>query len=153
MPTQPKDREVHMPLRYGVNEGLGWRAFAEGPQRERISAQLHAIDTQIIRLFLFEKYSPSPVTEWGRFANCVDQVLRVGAIPMVTFTRCPSPLDDAHALASFAEQCADVVWGCIERWGSDAVRDWLWCIGSEPNSGWANPGSSFERYRDMYELV
>jgi hypothetical protein len=145
--------EIRMRLRYGVNQADECWTFARGPQRERILAQLREIDTRIIRLFLFDKWAPNPVTEWPVFASYVQAVLDVGAVPMITFAKCRRPVDDPRAIRWFAGQCADVVWGCIEQWGGQMVRDWYWCVWNEPNSDWIGGGLSFEQYRRIYEEV
>lgn len=59
--------EARMQLRYGFNEADNWWHFALGPQRERIWAQLRKMDTRIIRIFLFDKHAPDPVTQWDLF--------------------------------------------------------------------------------------
>src|SRR5712692_9173216 len=112
----PNPTEMRMHLRYGVNEVDSWWHFALGPQRERIWARLREIDTRIIRIFLFDKHTPDPVTEWHVFASYVQAVLNVGATPLVTFAKFHRPFDDPRAVRWFASQCADVVWNCIEQW-------------------------------------
>ena len=143
--------ETRMRLRYGVNETDCWWDFALGPQREQIWARLRDIDSRIIGIFLFDKGAPDPVAEWGLFASSVQAVLNVGARPMITFAKFRRPFDDPRAVRWFANQCADVVWGCIEQWGGEVVRDWYWCVWNEPNSAWIGGGLSFEQYRCIYE--
>ena len=147
----PNPPEIRMRLRYGVNEADSWWHFALGPQREHIWARLREMDTRIIRIFLFDKYAPDPVTEWSVFAAYVQAVLNVGATPMITFAKFPPPFDDPRALRRFAGRCADVVWNCIEQWGGEVVRDWYWCVWNEPNSPWVSGGLAFEQYRRIYE--
>lgn len=142
-----------MSLRYGVNEADSWWHFALGPQRERIWSRLRELNVGIIRIFVYDKYAPDPVTEWNAFASYIQAVLNVGAVPMITFARCRRPLDDARAVRWFAHQCGDVVWSAIEHWGPDAVRDWYWCVWNEPNSTWIGGGASFEQYRRIYEAI
>ena len=125
-----------MQMLYGVNQADQCRDFALGPARERIWRHLREIDTRMIRLFLFDKGAPDPVTEWPVFASYVQAVLNVGATPMITFAKLNRPLDDPRAVRWFANQCADVVWNCIEQWGGEAVRDWYWCVWNEPNNEW-----------------
>jgi Glycosyl hydrolases family 39 len=145
--------KMRMQLRYGVNETDSWWHFALGPKREQIWARLREMDTRIIRIFLFDKNAPDPVTDWHLFASYIQAVLNVGAIPMVTFAKFPRPVDDPRAVRWFANRCADVVWSCIEEWGGETVRDWYWCIWNEPNNTWISGGLSFEQYRCIYEEV
>jgi hypothetical protein len=109
--------------------------------------------TQIIRIFLFDKGAPDPVTEWTLFRSYVNAVLAVGAVPMVTFAKFDRPLSDPRAIRWFAEKCGEVVWSCLEEWGEKRVREWYWCVWNEPNSDWIGGGLSFEQYRDIYERV
>jgi hypothetical protein len=136
-----------------VTEAENWWHFALGPHRERIWARLREIDTRIIRIFLFDKQAPDPVTDWESFAAYIQAVRNVGATPMVTFAKFHRPFDDPRAVRWFAERCADVVWGCIDQWGGEVVRDWYWCVWNEPNSAWIGGGLSFEQYRRIYEEV
>jgi hypothetical protein len=145
--------EVQNHMRYGVNESDSWWYFALGPQRERIWARLRALNTRIIRVFLFDKHAPDPVANWHDFAAYIQAVLNVGAIPFITFAKFRRPFDDARAVRWFANQCADVVWGCIEQWGGEVVRNWYWCIWNEPNNDWIGGGINFEQYRRVYEAV
>ena len=137
-------------LRYGVNEATSWRQFALGPHRERIRARLCAIHTEIIRIYVFDRYTPDPVTDWPSFARYVQAALDVGATPMITFTRFRPPFDDTFTVRWFARRCGDVVWNSIEQWGGDAVREWYWCIWNDPNSEWNYPGFTFDQYREIY---
>jgi len=147
--------ETRMRLRYGVNETDSWWHFALGPQRETIWGRLREMDTRIIRIFVFDKKTPDPVTDWHLFASYIQAVLNVGAIPMITFAKFPLPrlVDDPRAVRWFANQCADVVWSCIEQWGGETVRDWYWCVWNEPNNTWISGGLGFEQYRRIYEEV
>jgi hypothetical protein len=145
--------ERRMKLRYGVNQADECWDFALGPQRERIWARLRAIDTRMVRLFVFDKQAPDPVREWRKFASYIQAVLEIGAIPMMTFGKLQRPFDDPRAIRWFANQCADVVWNCIEEWGGETVRNWYWCVLNEPNNGWISGGLTFEQYRCIYEQV
>ena len=145
--------EVRMKLRYGVNQADECWDFALGPARERIWSNLRDIDTRLVRIFLFDKQAPDPLTEWPVFAAYVQAVLDIGAVPMITFAKFHRPFGDPRAVRWFAGQCADVVWSCIEQWGASVVRDWYWCIWNEPNSDWIGGGLSFEQYRRIYEEV
>ena len=145
--------QVRMRMLYGVNEADEWYEFALGPERERIWERFREIDTRLIRVFLFDKGGPDPVTDWPTFRSYVQAVLNVGAIPMITFAKFRRPFDDPRAIRWFAGQCSDVVWNCLEEWGPEAVRDWFWCVWNEPNSDWIGGGVSFEQYRRIYEAV
>jgi hypothetical protein len=137
-------------LRYGVNEATGWRHFATGEHRERIRERLCAITTQIVRIYVFDRHTPDPVTDWPGFARYVQGVLDAGATPMITLSRFRPPFDDAATVRWFAQRCGDLAWNCIEQWGGDVVREWYWCVWSEPNSDWISPGLTFDRYRQIY---
>jgi hypothetical protein len=150
---EPKPDEKRLQMLYGVNQADQCGDFALGAARERIWQRLRDIDTRLIRLFLFDKGAPNPVTEWPVFASYVQAVLNVGATPMITFAKLHRPLDDVRAVRWFANQCADVVWNCVEQWGGDTVRDWYWCVWNEPNNAWISGPVSFEQYRRIYEEV
>src|SRR5262249_18609256 len=111
------------------------------------------VDTRMIRLFLFDKGAPDPVREWPVFAAYVQAVLNVGATPMITFAKLHRPLDDPRAVRWFANQCADVVWNCIEQWGGEKVRDWCWSSWKRPNSAWTGGRVTFEQSRRIYEEI
>ncbi|MGY1641519.1 hypothetical protein ACI782_10355 [Geodermatophilus sp. SYSU D00703] len=152
MPLDPLPRK-RLQMRYGVNQADQCADFAVGPHRETIWERLREVDTSLVRLFLFDKGAPDPVERWPTFAAYVQAVLELGATPMVTFAKLHRPLDDPRALRWFAGQCGDVVWGCVEQWGPEAVADWYWCVWNEPNSDWVGGGLSFEQYRRVYEAV
>jgi hypothetical protein len=143
---------ARMQLRYGFNEADSWWHFAHGPQRERIWARLRALRPRVVRIFLFDKSAPDPVSDWPQFAAYVQAVLNLGAVPMVTFAKSPRSVDDARGVRWFATRCADVVWSCMDQWG-EQVGDWYWCVWNEPNSTWIGGGLSFEQYRRVYEEV
>ena len=145
--------ERRMRLRYGVNEADSWWYFALGPHRERLWGRLRELNTQVIRIFVFDKHAPDPVTAWDEFRAYIDAVLNVGAVPMVTFAKSHRPTDDARGLRWFATRCSDVVWAAQEEWGAERVNEWYWCIWNEPNSTWIGGGLSFEQYRRVYEEV
>jgi hypothetical protein len=144
-------KRLHM--RYGVNQADQCADFATGAHRETIRKRLREVNTGLVRLFLFDKGAPDPVEQWPTFAAYVQAVLELGATPMITFAKLHRSVDDPRALRWFAGQCSDVVWGCVEQWGADAVADWYWCVWNEPNSEWVGGGLSFEQYRRVYEAV
>jgi hypothetical protein len=144
---------VRSRLRYGVNEATCWRAFTLGPHREEIGDRLRAIGTQVVRIYVFDRYTPDPVKDWPGFARCVQAVLEAGATPMITLTRFRPPFEDAAALRWFVQRCGELAWSCVEHWGGKIVRDWYWCVWNEPNSPWLNPGLNFDIYRRIYTEV
>jgi hypothetical protein len=148
----PKPAETRLQLCYGLNEADSWWHFARGPHRGRIQKRLRELRPNIVRIFLFDKRTPDPVEEWAAFAEYVQAVLNVGAVPMITFAKFRRPFDDPRALHWFADRCGDVVWGCIEQWG-EVVRDWYWVVWNEPNNTWIGGGLRFESYRRIYEEV
>jgi hypothetical protein len=149
----PRPGETRMRMLYGVNQADQCWDFALGAARERIWERLRAIDTRMVRLFLFDKGAPGPVAEWPVFASYVQAVLNIGAVPMITFAKLSRPLDDPRAVRWFANRCADVVWNCVEQWGGEVVRDWYWCVWNEPNNAWISGTVTFEQYRRIYEEV
>ena len=153
MSQSGRPNETRMQMFYGVNQADQCADFAIGPARKRIHQQLRDIDTRIIRLFVFDKSAPDPVTEWPTFASYIQAVLDVGAVPMLTFAKLRRPLDDPRAIRWFTNQCGDVVWNCIEQWGGEAVRNWYWCVWNEPNNSWISGPVTFEQYRRVYEDV
>jgi hypothetical protein len=140
-------------LRYGVNESTGWRGFALDKHSETIRNCLRAIDTKIIRIYAFDRYTPDPVRDWPNFARYVQAVLDAGAVPMITLTRFRPPFEDVATARWFAQRCGELAWNCIEQWGGEAVREWYWCVWNEPNSDWINPGFTFDQYRKIYVEV
>ena len=125
-----------MKLRYGFNEIDGWAAFALGDHREKIRRRLQLMGTQVIRVFVFDKPVPDPVKEWHWFAAVLQAVLDAGAKPMITFAKFHPPFDKPASIRDFTSRCCEIVWGCLEQWGGDEVKDWYWCVWNEPN----NPG-------------
>src|SRR5437867_11818709 len=145
--------ETRMKMRYGVNQADQCWDFAVGPERAFIAQQLRRIDTKMIRLFLFGKGAPDPVTDWPMFASYIQAVLDAGAVPMITFAKLRRPLDDPRAIRWFAEQCGEVAWHCLEQWGPQRVRDWYWCVWNEPNNAWISGPVTFEQYKRIYEAT
>jgi len=145
--------EIQMRMQYGVNQADACQAFALGDSRLRIWQRLRDIDTRLIRLFLYDKGAPDPVTQWPIFASYVEAVLHVGAKPMITFAKLHKPISDLAAVEDFANQSGEVVRCCIEQWGGDIVRDWYWCVCNEPNNEWISGPVTFAQYRHIYEQV
>ena len=83
---------------------------------------------------MFDKPVPDPVKEWHWFAAVLQAVLDAGAKPMVTFAKFHPPFDDPRNIRDFVSRCCEIVWGCIEQWGGDEVKDWYWCVWNEPNN-------------------
>jgi hypothetical protein len=140
-----------MQLRYGFNEIDAWWHVGLGEHREKIRRQLKLMDTQVMRIFVFDKPVPDPVWEWDLFAAYVQAVLDAGALPMITFAKFHPPHDDPRNLRTYITRSKDVVWGCLEQWGADVVRDWYWCVWNEPNNVPVGGGLSFPTYRRIYE--
>lgn len=142
-----------MQLRYGFNEVDGWWQLSHGPAREAIRRRLRRMRTEVMRIFVFDKPVPDPVRDWPLFAGYVQAVLDAGAVPMVTFAKYHPPHDDPRGLREYAERCLEVAWGCLEQWGPDVARDWLWCIWNEPNNYQVGGDLTFPQYRRIYEEV
>jgi len=142
-----------MQLRYGFNEIDAWWHVGLGEYRDKIRRRLRLMDTQVMRIFVFDKPVPDPVLEWPLFAAYVQAVLDAGARPMITFAKFHPPHDDPRNLRTYVARSTDIVWGCIEQWGGETVRDWYWCVWNEPNNFPVGGGLSFPRYRHIYEAV
>jgi hypothetical protein len=144
---------MKMTMLYGVNQADACQAFALGNSSELIQERLRNIGTRMIRLFLYDKGAPDPVTQWPTFVSYVQAVLNVGAKPMITFAKMHKPVDDLEAIDEFANRSGDVVRRCIEQWGGDIVRDWYWCVWNEPNNEWISGPVTFAQYRHIYEQI
>jgi hypothetical protein len=142
-----------MKLRYGFNEIDGWAAFSMGEHREEIHRRLRLMGTDVIRLFVFDKPVPDPFSEWHFFAAVVQAVLDVGAKPMITFAKFHPPFDNPRYIRKFVDRSAEVVWGCLEQWGGEEVKDWYWCVWNEPNNPDVGGNVSYQHYRHIYEEV
>ena len=142
-----------MQLRYGFNEIYGWSHFSKGPHRELIQRRHCLMGTQVVRLFVFDQPVPDPIKEWHLFAGTVQAVLDIGAKPMLTFAKFTPPFDDPRNISQFVARCSEVVWGCIEQWGGEAVKDWYWCVWNEPNNLLVGGDLTFAQYRPIYEAV
>ena len=140
-----------MQLRYGFNEIDAWWHVGIGEHRDKIRRQLKLMNTQVMRIFVFDKPVPDPVWEWHLFAAYVQAVLDAGALPMITFAKFHPPHDDPRNLRTYITRSKDVVWGCLEQWGGEVVRDWYWCVWNEPNNLPVGGGLSFPTYRRIYE--
>jgi hypothetical protein len=142
-----------MQLRYGFNEVYGWWHFSRGEHREQIRRRHRLMGTQVIRLFVFDQPVPDPFKDWHLFAGTVQAVLDVGAKPMITFAKFPPPFDDPRNIRHFVARCSEMIWGCIEQWGGETVKDWYWCIWNEPNNLLVGGDLTFPQYRRVYEDV
>lgn len=147
------NERMTMKMRYGVNQADACQAFAIGDSSALIQQRLRDIDTRLIRLFLYDKGAPDPVTEWPVFASYVNAVLDVGATPMITFAKMHRPVTDLDAVQEFAERSGDVVRRCVAHWGGETVRDWYWCVWNEPNNEWISGPVTFAEYRHIYEQI
>ena len=93
-----QNNEMQMRMCYGVNQADACQAFALGEFSQRIQQNLRDIDSRIIRLFLYDKGAPDPVTQFN--TNCT--MLKVldymaAGRPQVAF-----PLPETEALAGDA---------------------------------------------------
>jgi hypothetical protein len=140
-----------MRLRYGFNEIDGWWHVALGEQRDLIRRRLKLMGTRVMRIFVFDKPVPDPIFEWQLFAAYVQAVLDAGALPMITFAKYQPPHEDKRNRRAYIARTQDIVWGCIEQWGGEVVRDWYWCIWNEPNNVPVGGGLSFPVYKSIYE--
>ncbi|HEX6000134.1 MAG TPA: hypothetical protein VFZ16_12190 [Hyphomicrobiaceae bacterium] len=150
-PLPPGRQRMH--LRYGFNEVDGWWSIGLGPHRKELQRHHRLMGTEIVRIFVFDKPVPDPVKEWDLFAAYVQAVLDMGAVPMITFAKYHPPHDDERNLRTYLARCADVVWGCLEQWGGERVRDWYWCVWNEPNNYHVGGLLTFPQYRCIYEEV
>src|SRR6478672_3629169 len=114
-----KDNDTRMRMLYGVNQADACQAFALGESANRIQRNLREIDSRLIRLFLYDKGAPDPLTQWTVFVSYVNAVLNVGAKPMITFAKMHKPVNDLAAVEEFADRSGEVVRRCIEHWGGD----------------------------------
>src|SRR5215467_11090653 len=96
-----QNNEIPMQMCYGINQADACQAFALGESAGRIQQNLREIDSRIIRLFLYDKGAPDPVTEWPTFASYVQAVLKTGAKPMITFAKMHKPVNDLSAVDEF----------------------------------------------------
>ncbi|MBN9265733.1 MAG: hypothetical protein J0I75_14445 [Hyphomicrobium sp.] len=142
-----------MGLRYGFNEINGWWHLSEGPHGAEIRRRLQLMDTRLVRIFVFDPQVPDPFADWRSFSVYVQGVLDAGALPMITFARFGPPFDGAHQIHSFVARCREIVWGAIEQWGGDRVKDWFWCIWNEPNNPIIGGGLTYEQYLRIYVEV
>jgi hypothetical protein len=142
-----------MQMRYGFNEIDGWWHISLGKHSENVRRRLRLMDTRVIRIFVFGQPVPDPVKEWHLFAAYVQAVLDAGALPMITFAKFEPPYDNTRNIKTFVARCTEIVWGCIEQWGGDAVKDWYWCVWNEPNNRIIGGGLTFAEYRGVYEEV
>ena len=142
-----------MQLRYGFNEVYGWWHLSQGPHGEAIRRRLRLMGTEAVRVFAFDQPVPDPVREWHLFAGILQAVLDSGARPMVTFAKFHPPYDHPGNIRTFVARCCDIVWGCLEQWGGETVRNWYWCVWNEPNNLMVGGDLSFAQYRRIYEEV
>ena len=142
-----------MQMRYGFNEIDGWWHISLGKHSDIVRRRLRLMDTRVIRIFVFGQPVPDPVKDWHLFAAYVQAVLDAGAVPMITFARFEPPYDSAKNIKTFVARCSEIVWGCIEQWGGDTVKDWYWCVWNEPNNRIIGGGLTFADYRVIYEQV
>jgi hypothetical protein len=151
--ASPAADTQRMRLRYGFNEVYGWWHSSRGKHSAEVRRRLRLMDTKVMRIFAFDQPVPSPVREWGMFADYVQGVLDAGAVPMITLAKFPAPYDKPEQIRDFVSRCSELVWNCLEQWGGEAVRDWYWCVWNEPNNLIVGGDLTFEQYRLIYEEV
>ncbi len=140
-------------LRYGFNEIDGWPGFAFSDKRHEIHRRLRLMQTEVVRIFVFDKPVPSPFKDWRYFAAVVDSVLASGAVPMITFAKFDPPFDSPRQIERFAQRIREVVWCCLEAWGGDVVKDWYWCIWNEPNNPDVGGNLAYPDYLKIYRAA
>jgi hypothetical protein len=140
-------------LRYGFNEIDGWPDFAFGGGRRDIWRRLRLMQTDVIRLFVFDKPVPNPVVRWSDFAAVVDAVLASGAKPMVTYAKFDPPFDSPRQLERFVARVREVVWRALETWGGEEVATWFWCVWNEPNNPDVGGNLAYDQYLPIYREV
>lgn len=151
-PDAPSGWQVNR-LRYGFNEIDGWPGFAYDDKRGEIHRRLRLMNTEIVRIFVFDKPVPSPFSKWRHFAGVIDAVLASGAKPMVTFAKFEPPFDDARHIERFVKRATEVVWSCIEQWGAEEVGSWWWCVWNEPNNPDVGGNLAYRDYLAIYRAV
>ncbi|MCV0368144.1 hypothetical protein [Filomicrobium sp.] len=140
-------------LRYGFNEIDGWPGFAFSDNRSEIQRRLSLMNTEIIRLFVFDKPVPDPFKRWDFFAAVVDAVLACGAKPMITFAKFEPPHHDPVRIERFVKRATEIVWNCLEQWGGEEVKDWYWCVWNEPNNPDVGGNLSYRDYLTIYRAI
>lgn len=140
-------------LRYGFNEIDGWPDFAFGEKRHEIYRRLRLMNTEVVRLFVFDKPVANPFAKWSDFAAVVDGVIASGAKPMVTFAKFTPPFDSPRQLDRFVLRVREIVWRALETWGGEEVKDWYWCVWNEPNNPDVGGNLRYRDYLPIYEAV
>lgn len=140
-------------LRYGFNEIDGWPGTAFGEKRNEICRRLRLMNTEVVRIFVFDKPVPDPFKNWSHFAAVVDAVLACGAKPMLTFAKFDPPHDDPVRIARFVSRASEIVWNCLEQWGGQEVKDWYWCVWNEPNNPDVGGNLRYADYLAIYRAI
>jgi hypothetical protein len=142
-----------MQLRYGFNEVDCWWHISIGPDGEQIRRRLRLMGTRVIRVFVFDKPVPDPMTDWYLFAGYVQAVLDAGAVPMITFAKYHPPHEDPRNLRTYVERTKEVVWSCLDQWGSKIAHEWYWCVWNEPNNYPVGGALNIPLYCHIYREV
>ena len=140
-------------LRYGFNEIDGWPGFAYSESREEIYRRLRLMNTEIVRLFVFDKPVPDPFKNWRFFAAVIDAVLASGAKPMITFAKFEPPFNDPVRISRYVARASEIVWSCLEQWGGEEVAGWYWCVWNEPNNPDVGGNLSYADYLVIYRAI
>jgi hypothetical protein len=137
-----------MRLRYGLSENELW---TETTSAGDAGARVRQAAAQIVRLSVKDDWDQGGT--WPRLENYLVGVMAAGAVPMITLSKFGRPYEDGSAIRWFARSAANLVRRSIDRWGPETVREWLWCLGDQPNSDWLNAGLTFDLYRHIYEAA
>src|SRR5690242_12728830 len=137
-----------MRLRYGLSERELWR---ECTSAQDVIARFQQTAAQIVRLSVKDDWDHG--NSWQLLENYLSGVLAAGAVPMITFAKFGQPYDSTAAIRWFAHSAGALVRRSLDCWGPKLVRQWLWCLGDQPNSDWLNAGLTFDLYRDIYNAA
>lgn len=140
-------------LRYGFNEIDGWPNFAFGAGRREIWRRLRLMNTEVVRLFVFDKPVADPFANWRHFMAVVDGVLASGAKPMITFAKFTPPFDSPRQIDRYVARIREIVWRALETWGGAEVATWLWCVWNEPNNPDVGGDLRYPDYLRIYEAA
>jgi hypothetical protein len=140
-------------LRYGFNEIDGWPDFAFGHNRHEIYRRLRLMNTDVVRIFVFDKPVPNPFRDWRSFAAVIDGVLASGAKPMITFAKFEPPYTSSRQIERFVARIREIVWRVLETWGGDEIKDWYWCVWNEPNNPDVGGNLSYADFLPIYRAV
>ena len=132
---EPAADARRMQLRYGFNEIDGWWRSLSGEHRETIRRRLQ-LDGHAGRPRL--RVRPAGARpDQGMALVCRRAAGRARRRRQADddVRQVPSALRQARATSAISSPAArEIVWGCIEQWGGEEVKDWYWCVWNEPNN-------------------